>query len=62
VHLVAAEEHRKNFALTTIHSDEGKGREIFLPGVRQHPAQMWHSGGSAFKFRQPGTRFFKHQV
>ncbi len=34
VHLAAADEHRSNFALTTIKSAIGKGgREIFLPGV-----------------------------
>lgn len=34
VHLAAADEHRSNFALTTIQSAIGKGgKEIFLPGV-----------------------------
>jgi len=33
VHLVAAEEHRKNFSLTNIKSAGTKGLEIYLPGV-----------------------------
>jgi len=33
IHLVAAEEHRENFSLTTIESAGGKGQEIYLPGV-----------------------------
>ena len=32
-HIVSSDEHRKNFALTNIKSAEGKGKEIFLPGV-----------------------------
>lgn len=32
-HLVAADEHRVNFALTNISSAGGKGEEIYLPGV-----------------------------
>lgn len=32
-HLAAADEHRKNFALTNIKSAGGKGKEVFLPGV-----------------------------
>ncbi len=33
IHLVAADEHRENFALTNIKSAGSKGREIYLPGV-----------------------------
>jgi len=33
MHLVAAEEHRKNVSLTDIASAGSKGRELFLPGV-----------------------------
>ncbi|MCF6336676.1 MAG: DUF2235 domain-containing protein [Gammaproteobacteria bacterium] len=33
IHLVAAEEHRKNFSLTNIKSAGGNGQEFYLPGV-----------------------------
>lgn len=33
IQLAAAEEHRKHFSLTTIHSACSNGREIYLPGV-----------------------------
>ena len=33
VHLCAADEHRANFSLTNIKSADGKGTEVYLPGV-----------------------------
>jgi len=33
IHLVASEEHRKNFPLTTIKSCASNGEEIYMPGV-----------------------------
>ncbi|MBL1259852.1 MAG: DUF2235 domain-containing protein [Thiotrichaceae bacterium] len=44
VHLTAADEHRENFALTTIDSTGGKGREIFLPGVHSDIGGSYREG------------------
>ena len=46
VHLTAADEHRKNFSLTTIDSAGGKGREIFLPGVHSDIGGSYREGAS----------------
>lgn len=48
VHLVAADEYRKNFALTTITSAEGRGIEIVLPGAHSDVG-----GGYASIEREP---------
>lgn len=49
IHLTAADEHRENFALTTIKSAGGKGKEIYLPGV--------HSDvGGSYRDGQPETQ------
>lgn len=44
VHLAAADEHRKNFSLTTIDSAGGKGREIYLPGVHSDVGGSYRDG------------------
>jgi len=46
VHLVAAEEHRKNFSLTDIASTGNKGRELFLPGVHSDIGGGYREGAS----------------
>ncbi len=44
LHLVAGEEHRKNFSITTIKSAGGKGEEYYMPGVHSDV------GGSYLEF------------
>ncbi len=44
VHLTAANEHRKNFALTNVKSAGGKAVEIFLPGVHSDVGGSYRSG------------------
>ncbi len=46
VHLTAADEHRENFALTTIDSAGTKEREIFLPGVHSDVGGSYREGAS----------------
>ena len=46
IHLVAADEHRENFSLTTIKSADGKGREIYLPGVHSDVGGSYRDGAS----------------
>ena len=44
LHLVAAEEHRKNFSLTDIQSAKGKGREVYLPGAHSDVGGSYRDG------------------
>ena len=41
-HIAAADEHRKNFGLTTMHSGASKGKEIILPGVHSDIGGSYH--------------------
>jgi len=44
IHLVAADEHRENFSLTTITSAGAKGSEIYLPGVHSDIGGSYRDG------------------
>lgn len=46
VQLAAADEHRANFSLTNIKSANGKGREIYLPGVHSDVGGSYRDGAS----------------
>ncbi len=55
VHLVAAEEHRKNFSLTNIESNSG-GREIYLPGVHSDVGGGYNHGVAESQIVYRGSR------
>ncbi len=54
VHLVAAEEHRKDFPLHTIKSakDNGKGKEYYLPGVHSDVGGSYNLANTALLDKQ----------
>ena len=55
MHLVAAEEHRKNVSLTDIASAGSKGRELFLPGVHSDIGGDYRDEASEAMVTQPKT-------